>query len=89
MADRYYRWDLDGQHSGLVRRRADGQLAYAVKGEWVLDGSLLRAFIDPGTDWLDEVTEAEAEQVAASYDVALDGEPTRETALHDRVGIDD
>ena len=89
---RFYRYNLDGQLDGLVRREQPdlgGQrFAYVGDSAWVADGSILRQFIDPGDIDLVEIDEAEARRVASEFGVTLDGEPTSETALGDRPGID-
>jgi hypothetical protein len=83
MADRFYRRDLGlgGELHGLYwGRDDDGDLAYVDvrASEWVKDGTLLLDFLDPGTDPLEQITQEEAMQVAATYGVDLYAPSVRE-----------
>ncbi|HEY8775148.1 MAG TPA: hypothetical protein VIM33_01575 [Gaiellaceae bacterium] len=79
MATRYYRFRLDGQLHGLLRRTENGTLEVdrVGDGEWVDDRSMLRYWYDPGDAELVEVDRAEARRAADGYGVELDAPAAR------------
>jgi len=82
MAKRYFRFRLDGQLVGLLRRDDDAKgipdsLARVGDREWVEDADLYRHWVDPGDVELVEVDAAEARRAADGYGVKLEAASAR------------
>jgi hypothetical protein len=92
MRTRYFRFRLNGQLYGLVRRRDNVRgiptsLSSVEDGEWVDDADLYGYWINPGTDELIEVDAAEARRVAAEMGVEVAAKATRVAPIEDDVPV--
>lgn len=74
MSVTYYTFDVNGRHTGLVRRSENHiaqtlTLEHADNGQWVDEPNLIRHFHEP--DDLVQIDRAEADRLAAEYGVSL------------------
>lgn len=80
MTTTYFRFEIDGEPQGLVRRVQVGRVggsvfAYVGDNGWMIDQQLMNRLLDPGDTPLVEVPADEAKAVAEGFGVALDAEP--------------